>query len=205
VARLNGSLTAITQATYLGGSASDRASALIIHPVSHELYVAGAAVSANFPGTAGGAQPAHGGGIENVFVSRLSPSLTALVQSTYLGGSASDVPSALGIQPATGDLYVAGVSTSVDFPGTAGGVQSVKPKLEHFFDGFVARLTVTLTTLIQATYLGGTNGTETIAGLVIQPGTGDLYVAGLASSTDLPGVLGGAQPTPRFGDASSRA
>ncbi|HYT31123.1 MAG TPA: hypothetical protein VEO37_00900, partial [Thermoanaerobaculia bacterium] len=62
VARLNSALTTLTQATYLGGSGADVARALAIHPTSGDVYVAGSTASTNFPGTAGGAQAASGGG-----------------------------------------------------------------------------------------------------------------------------------------------
>ncbi len=62
VARLNGALTTLIQATYLGGSDFDEAGGLAIQPTSGDVYVAGATRSTNFPGTAGGAQAAKGGG-----------------------------------------------------------------------------------------------------------------------------------------------
>ena len=51
----------ILQATYLGGGGIDEAFALAIHPVSHDVYVAGHTASTNFPGTAGRPQLANGG------------------------------------------------------------------------------------------------------------------------------------------------
>ena len=62
VARLNATLTTLNQATYLGGGGDDHAFDLSIHPTSGEAYVAGFTRSGDFPGTAGGAQPANGGG-----------------------------------------------------------------------------------------------------------------------------------------------
>jgi len=70
-------LTTFTQATYLGGSGTDEAFALAIHPTTGDVYVAGATASASFPGTAGGAQTAYGGGDEDVFVARLTANLAA--------------------------------------------------------------------------------------------------------------------------------
>src|SRR5207249_332458 len=113
----------LLQATYLGGSGGDDASALAIAPTTGEVYVAGSTVSTNFPGTSGGAQSAFGGGVEDAFVARLNASLSALDQATYLGGSFVDVASALAIAPTTGEVYVAGLTESSDFPGTSGGAQ----------------------------------------------------------------------------------
>src|SRR6266508_601944 len=108
VARLNSTLTALTQATYLGGSDAAYATALAIHPTSGDVYVAEKTYSTNFPGTTGGAQAANGGGYYDAFVARLNSTLTALTQATYLGGSGYDEVSALAIHPVSGDVYVAG-------------------------------------------------------------------------------------------------
>jgi hypothetical protein len=86
-------------------------------------------------------------------------------------------------------VYVAGFTTSTDFPGTTGGAQAANGGA---FDAFVARLSSTLTTLTQATYLGGGGNDQALA-LAIHPTSGDVYVAGDTGSTDFPGTAGGAQ------------
>src|SRR5262245_54620436 len=195
VARLNASLTALEQATFLGGSGEDRASALAIAPTTGEVFVAGRTESLNFPGTNGGAQSALRGDADG-FVARLSASLTSLDQATFLGGSGGGDESALAlaISPATGNVYVAGATTSTDFPGTSGGAQSASGNASAGGgqDAFVARLNAGLTTLGQATYLGGIARDDAL-GLAIAPTTGDVYVAGRTDSTNFPGTRGGAQ------------
>jgi hypothetical protein len=191
VARLPGTLTSLTRATYLGGSEGDGALALAIHPATGDVYVAGGTYSTNFPGTAGGAHAF--GGFEDVFVARLPRTLTSVTQATYLGGIIDERAYALAIHPATGDVYAAGYTRSRDFPGTAGGVQSAH-NLTSPDDAFIARLSSTLTALIQATYLGG-SGFDMASALAIHPLTGDVYVAGLTEAADFPGTAGGAQPT----------
>jgi hypothetical protein len=189
IARLPSTLTALTQATYLGGSGDDRGFALAIHPTTGDVYVAGITDSNPFPGTAGGAQPSFGG-VEDAFVARLPSTLTALTQATYLGGSFQDRATALAIHPTTGDVYVVGITVSSPFPGTAGGAQ---PAIGGVEDTFVARFPSTLTSLTQATYLGGNSG-DLGAALAIHPTSGDVYVAGGTGSTNFPGTAGGAQP-----------
>jgi hypothetical protein len=205
VARLNATLTTLIQSTYLGGGGEDNPLAVVIHPATGEVFVAGSLgcsrfPCSNFPGTAGGAQPAPGGGgFGDAFVARLNATLTTLSQATYLGGSdGSDYAFALGIHPATGEVYVAGLTESTDFPGTAGGAQPVSGGL----DAFVARLNATLTTLIQATYLGG-SAFEEVTGLAIHPTTGEVFVSGVTSSADFPGTAGGAQPIFAGADADA--
>jgi hypothetical protein len=190
VARLNKELTQILQATYLGGSENDFASALAIHPKTGEVYVAGNTSSTNFPKTTGGAQ-ANNRGDTDAFVARLNKELTQILQATYLGGSIIDDVSTLAIHPKTGEVYVAGETTSSNFPGTTGGAQASKGGLG--VDAFVARLNSDLTKILQSTYLGGSESDHAYA-LAIHPTTGEVYVAGYTMSTDFPKTTGGAQP-----------
>ena len=195
VARLNSSLTQILQSTYLGGNDWDVAYVLAIHPTTGDVYVAGYTFSTNFPRTSGGAQKDYGGGEKDAFVARLNSSLTQILQSTYLGGSKEDEAQALAVHPTTGEVYVAGQTTSTDFPRTSGGAQGRyggEPS-----DAFVARLSSSLTQILQSTYLGG-NGSDWAQALAIHPATGNVYVAGWTTSTDFPRTSGGAQG--RYGD-----
>ena len=199
VTRLTPTLTAVVQATYLGGSTYDQGQALAIHPSTGDVYVTGDTYSTDFVQTAGGAQPASAGTI-NGFVARLTSSLTAIVQATYLGGSALDLPRAIAIHPFTSDVYVAGSTSSPDFPGVGGGAQTERGSV--FNAGFIARLNGGLTALIQATYLGSpTLSYNDIDALAIEPTTGDVLVAGLTAIaggfpiSDFPGAAGGIQPT----------
>ena len=148
----------LLQSTYLGGTSYEISYhlALAIHPVSGDVYLAGDTVSADFPGTAGGPQPATGGNTD-AFVARFNAALTVLKQATYLGGAAQDVATALAIHATSGEVYVAGTTGSLTFPGTAGGAQAVTG---GDVDGFVARLSADLTSLGQATFVGG-SGHET--------------------------------------------
>ncbi|MGH9369893.1 MAG: hypothetical protein ACRD3M_19755, partial [Thermoanaerobaculia bacterium] len=186
-------LTTLDQATYLGGLSRDFALALAIHPTSGEVYVAGETYSTYFPGTTGGAQAAYGGG-GDAFVARLNAALTTLDQATYLGGLSRDFALALAIHPTSGEVYVAGYTYSTDVPGTTGGAQAacVEASFGWCDDAFVGRLNAALTTLDQATYLGGSNFDAALA-LAIHPTSGEVYVAGGTYSTDFPGTTGGAQ------------
>ncbi len=194
VSRFNASLTMLAQSTYLGGVVSDTAYALVIHPTSGEVYVAGNTASTTFPGTAGGAQPAHAGGTfpEDAFVSRFNTSLTMLTQSTYLGGAGGDAAYALAIHPTSGEVYVAGSTGSPTFPGTAGGAGAQDCTLISCTNAFISRFNTSLTTLAQSTYLGGSEKDAAYA-LAIHPASGDMYVAGGTSSTIFPAISGGAQ------------
>jgi hypothetical protein len=191
VARLNSGLTQILQSTYLGESGRDEADALAIHPTTGEVYVAGWTGSTDFPGTFGGAQKSYGGGRYDAFVARLNSGLTQILQSTYLGGSGWDEAKALAIHPKTGEVYVAGVTKSTNFPRTSGGAQTINADNGVYWEVFVTRLNSSLTQILQSTYLGG-RGEDYAKALAISS-TGDVYVAGVTDSTDFPGTAGGAQ------------
>jgi hypothetical protein len=186
----------ILQSTYLGGSGDDYANKLAIAG-SGDVYVAGFTASTNFPSTAGGAQASYGGGYRDAFVARLNAALTSILQSTYLGGSGDDYANALAIA-GSGEVVVAGETTSTNFPNTSGGAQA---SFGGFRDAFVARLNSTLTSNLQSTYLGG-SGDDRAWALAIA-GSGEVVVAGDTNSTNFPNTAGGAQASRGgfFGDA----
>lgn len=187
VARLNSSLTSLIQATFFGGNGFDNPTGIALHPADGSVYIAGSTASASLPGTAGAAQPAPAG-LGDAFVARLSPSLTTLHRSTFLGGSFTDLGFAVRIHPVTGEVYVAGDSLSVDFPGRAGGAQPTKNGVS---DAFVSRLDPTLATILQSTYFGG-GLADQAQDLAFNAGGGEVFVTGVTSG-DLPGTTGGAQ------------
>ncbi len=194
VARLSGNLKALIQSTYLGGSGKKEGVGSLALAANGDVLVGGNTESTDLPGTAGGAQPAFGGGYADVFVARLSGDLRTLIQSTFLGGSGWEESGNTLAVAVGGDVLVGGSSGSSDFPGTAGGFQTTSG---GGFDVFIARLSADLRTLLQSTYLGGSDddGASTLA----LAADGDVLVGGVTSSTDLPGRVDGAQPIHRGG------
>lgn len=198
VAKLDSGLTTVEQSSYVGGSSTDSARAIALGPAG-EVYVTGLTDSSDLPGTGGGAQPATGAstaGNSNAFVAKFDPTLATLLQATYLGGGSatlspgvwSDFATAIAIGP-SGDVYITGLTVSPDFPGTAGGAQE---QLDGGQDAFVAKFNADLTTLDQATYLGGSS--IEFGNALGFDSSGDVLVGGYTYSYDLPGTAGGAQP-----------
>jgi len=152
--RLNERLTQRLQGSYVGGSGFDAVAALAIHPATGEVFVAGQTESTNLPCTvaggicAAGAQNHNAGGFDG-FVTRFDGALTRMLQSTYFGGQGIDAIAALAVHPASGEVVVAGNTTSTDLPCTsvAGGCGAgVQPNLAGgLLDSFVARLSADLT------------------------------------------------------------
>ncbi len=196
VARLSSDLTILLNATYLGGSRNDSARSIAIHPLSGDVYVTGTTDSSDFPGLAGGTDTeyAYPWDVTEAFVARLSYDLTTIIQSTYLGGNGADQGAAISIHPQSGDVYVAGETSSDNFPGiTATSVDADCAFCSSLgrLEGFVARLSSDLKTIHQSTYLGGV-GNEAINALAIHPVSGDIYVTGQTRSPDFPYISGGA-------------
>ena len=200
VARLNAALTTLIQATYLGGSSSEVAYAVLVHPISAEVFVGGYTTSSDFPETAGGASPTPASSPSG-FVARLNPALTDLMQATYAGGFSSHV-AALAVR-ANGEIYAAGEVVG-GLPGTTGGAQ---PAALGNTDAYLQRFNQSLTSLLQSTYLGGSNfdGLAEVSlvsspipdsgGIFVHPTSAEVYVVGTTNSTNLLATAGGAQPT----------
>jgi len=191
VSKLNSALTSILQSTYLGGSRLDPADSITIDSVGN-VYVAGWTTSTNFPRTTGGAQPSHGGGDYDAFVSKLNSALTSIIQSTYLGGSRDEGAYSIAID-SVGNVFVAGYTESTNFPGTTGGAQPSHAGGYYGEDGFVTKFNSSLTSILQSTYLGGSRD-EYVYSIAIDS-VGNVFVAGNTDSTNFPGTTGGAQPS----------
>jgi hypothetical protein len=184
VAKLN-SVGALQYSTYLGGTTADFGDAIAVDSTG-AAYIAGQTQSTLFPVTDGTVGPIYNGGISDCFVSKLNPAGSALVYSTYLGGSGLDACSGIAVDPA-GDAYVTGVTYSANFPtqnqlqGSGGSASA-----------FVSELNPTGSALIYSTYLGGTNVDEGYA--IAVDSSGNTYVAGATASIDFP-VTSGAYQT----------
>ncbi len=192
IARFSSGLDTLSQSTYLGGTQNDRGYAVVVHPSTGEIVIAGETSSSDLPGTAGGAQTVNAGE-GDVFVARFALTLQERYQTTYLGGTATERAYAVGVHPSSSEILVAGETTSTDLPGTAGSAQATKGA-GTTFDVMIARLDSTLTRLIRATYFGGADA-ESTQSITVHPISGDIYVAGYTGSTNLPGTNNGIQPT----------
>lgn len=136
VAKLGASGT-LAFSTYLGGAGADKGLAIDLDPAGNP-YVAGSTESGNFPRAA--AMDTSLGGTRDGFLAKLTPSGNALTFSTYLGGAGNDHIAGLSIDqsPArAGRIYLAGETSSTDFPVTSSAVQST---LAGGSDAFVSVL-----------------------------------------------------------------
>jgi hypothetical protein len=189
VARLSADGSTLVYSTYLGGSNFDYGKGIAVDPGTGDVLVIGTTASTNFP-TANALQPTYGGGGSDAFVTRLSADGSALIYSTYLGGSRDDGGYGIALDPATDDALITGWTKSTNFP-TANPFQPNYGGGGH--NAFVARLSADGRTLVYSTYLGGSDDDWGYA-IAVDPGTGDALVTGLTFSTDFP-TANAFQPT----------
>jgi hypothetical protein len=185
---------ALVYATYLGGSQSDQGTS-IAGDAAGDAYVTGTAGSPNFPVTSGSLQSSLTGSAD-AFVTKLDPTGTKLVYSTYLGGTmAGGGAMSAGIHIAVDDqgvAYVTGRTSAADFPTTSGAYQTTYPGGSS--SAYVTALNAAGNGLVFSTFLGGANSTGgSGSGIAVQ--NGSVYVAGDADSTSFPTTAGVVQPT----------
>jgi hypothetical protein len=187
VTKLNATGTALVYSTYIGGIWDDYGTAIAVDG-SGNAYVTGATGSPDYDVTPGAFQTTNGGGTD-VFVTKLNATGTALVYSTYIGGSDIDECNAIAVD-GSGNAYVTGFTNSPNYDVTPGAFQTTK---EGGWDVFVTKLNATGTTLVYSTYIGG-SGDEWGWAIAVD-GSGNAYVTGWTYSTDYDVTPGAFQTT----------
>jgi len=175
VTKLNAAGNGLVYSTYIGGSGDDRAFGIAVDS-SGNAYVTGSTTSANFPIRY--ALQSRLLGPHNAFVLKLSPAGNMMDYSTYLGGSGEDYGYGIAVD-GSGNAYVVGDTTSVNFPATGfqRGFHGVQ-------DAFVAKVSADGSHLAYSTYLGGSN-TDHGASIAVDS-SGAAYVTGSTYSVDFP-------------------
>ena len=179
--KFNAAGSAILYSTLLGGGATDRGSSVKIDDAGN-AYLVGYTSSQDFP-TESAFQNSLAGSFD-AFVARIDTNasgVASLVFCSYLGGSSDDKGYGLALDPGN-DVYVAGQTTSTDFP-LLNPAQAAKG---GSFDAFVARISSSGTKLY-ATYLGGT-GDDRATGIAVNS-AGNAYVTGFTASTNFPTAI----------------
>jgi len=178
VTKLNSAGTALVYSTYLGGSGSEQCNGIAVDSSGH-AYVTGFTPSTDFP-LKNPLQATYGGGANEAFITKLDLTGQALVYSTYIGGSGSDISWNIALD-ASGAVYVTGTTFSTDFPlkhpiqaSLAGGGT----------DAFVTKIDAAGLSYVYSTYLGG-NGGDTGISIAVDS-VGAAYITGSTSSTDFP-------------------
>jgi endonuclease/exonuclease/phosphatase family metal-dependent hydrolase len=177
ITKINASGTALVYSTYLGGSEMDSGYGVVVDSEG-AAYLGGTTSSVDFP-TKNPIQGSFGGGHDDAFITKIDPSGTALVYSSYLGGSDGDGGRVSAVD-SEGAVYVVGQTTSVDFP-TKNPIQRTNA---GDVDIFIAKVNSSGSALIYSSYLGGT-GDDIDNGMVVDS-EGAAYVTGWTNSIDFP-------------------
>jgi hypothetical protein len=185
----------LSYGSYLGGNGFDEGRSITVDAAGN-AYVVGTAASRDFPTTPGTLKPtmlprtdAPNSFWYDAFVTKINPTGTALVFSTYFGGrNGNETGSGVALD-AIGNILIAGTTMSADMP-TVNAYQSTFGGTD---DGFAAKLNPTGSALIFSTYLGG-NSTDLGGSIAVNQATGDAVFAGYASSGNFPTTPGVIKP-----------
>jgi hypothetical protein len=177
VSKMSAAGNSLLYSTYLGGSALDLCTGIAID-ASDDAYVTGTTYSPNFP--IHRALQSNLMGSASAFVSEINPTGSALLFSTYLGGSVVDNSNAI-VVDSFGSAYIAGSTSSPDFPTTAGAAQTV---LAGLYNAFVAKLTPGGNGLSYSTFVGG-SGSDSAAAIALDS-SGQVIVGGFTTSPNFP-------------------
>ena len=178
ITKINPGGTALIYSTYLGGSGADYGNSIAVDS-SSSAYLTGGTTSTNFP-TINAIQPSFGGGNADAFVTKINASGTALVYSTYLGGTGDNSAYAIAVD-STGNAYVTGYTTA-NFP-IFNPIQSTYGGND---DAFVTKINAAGTAFIYSTYLGGSN--DDYGNSIAVDSSGNAYLTGDTASTNFPTV-----------------
>lgn len=216
VAKLKADGSGLVYGTFLGGREGEAGQAIAVDATG-TITVAGHTESTNFPVTSDAAQTTGGGGIcgyysfspsqpvytilcRDAFVARLNPAGTQMLYSTYLGGGVSGFVQGLGDESAnalaldaSGAVYLAGQTSSPEYPTTANAFQTFFHPSERFrnYEAFVTKLSLTgsganLASVSAADYGGAELAPEAI---IAAFGTRLATTARSATQTPLPEML----------------
>jgi hypothetical protein len=176
VAKFSADGRKLLYSTYLGGRAYDSAQALTVDDRG-QVYVAGLTISSDFPVRNAYQSALSGPG--DAFVTKFNAAGSTLVFSTFLGGTGSDQASGIALD-SDRNVYVAGITSSTDFP-LKRPFQSLN---KGNIDGFVTKFDPEGRQLVYSTYLGG-SGTDFPYRITVNRHQ-QAALIGFTSSTDFP-------------------
>lgn len=181
--KLNSSGTNLIHSTYIGGTGNEDGEGIVVDSKGYS-YVAGDTMSADFPTTHGAFDESFNGN-QDIFVSKLNPSMDGLDYSTFLGGSNWEYHYG-GISVDTlGYAYLTGRTYSSDFPTSSG---TYDESFNGKTDAFVTKLNPSGSGLTYSTFVGGSELDDGFAIALDQ--SGHAYITGPTKSNDFPTTAG---------------
>lgn len=192
VAILSADAASLLRASFLGHVGDERAQGLTLG-AGLQATICGGTNSTSFPTTFGAYDTSYNGGVfggGDAFVARFGPNLSSLAFASFLGGAHNETALDLAVGPG-GEMTVAGVTGSVNFPTTAGAFDPTSNGGGTTSDGFVTRFNAAGSALAWSTFLGGSLDDELRALALFADGS--VALAGMTSSTNLPISAGAGQ------------
>lgn len=187
VTKLNSNLNTLTYSTFIGGANDDILFDLTID-TSLNVYITGSTRSSNYPTTVNAYDTSFNNTIsyEDVFITKLNPSGSALVFSSFLGGSLADKSKRI-ILDKERNIYIAGYTQSTNFPKTAGAFTNSYNNSNLFITKLAASgnnliFSTTLTTISSGLFTGN----NTYYGDLAIDDSSYIYVATNGASNLLP-------------------
>ena len=187
IIKLNTSGTSLDYSTYVGGNGADIGYDIALDS-SDNAYITGNTGSSNFPLSTNAFQSSREGVLGNdSFVTKINKSGTAMIYSTYIGGSGDDNARSIAVD-ASGCAYITGYTDSTNFDCTTGAFQTTNAGGR---DVFASKFNVTGTALIYSTYIGGNNNDDGYS--VALDTSANTYITGSTSSIDFDTTSGAFQ------------
>lgn len=178
VTKLTRDGSALVYSALLGGSGFEDALGVAIGEGGN-AYLTGGTESSDFP-TTGGTTDRTFNGARDAWVAEVSADGSTLTYSTFVGGSEYESAHGIAVDP-HGDVHIAGMTESADFPTTTGASDS---SFNGAGDGFYTKLPLGGSSPAYSTFLGGA-GVDDGADVAVGP-TGEAYVGGSTASGDFP-------------------
>lgn len=177
----------LTYATYIGGGGSEDGQDMALDSVGN-VYITGPTTSTDFP-VAVGPDTSYNGGSQDIFVAKLNPTGTSLLYAGYIGGSGYDSGVSIAVDNA-GNAFVAGVTSSTDFPVIVGPDLTFNSPADGTRDAFVTKINSAGTALIYSGYIGG-SGDDASYGVDVDSSS-NAYLTGytFSSQSSFPVTLG---------------
>ncbi len=175
VTKLNPMGSALVYSTFIGGNNDEEGQGIVVD-VSGNAFVTGYSNdgAVDYPTTAGAFETSHNGS-SDAFVTKLNPTGSALVYSTFISGTSSDSGRGIAID-ASGNAFVTGSTQSTNYPTTGGAFDVTQ---NGGSDVFITKLNPAGSALIYSTFIGG-NGTDIGDGIAVDS-SGNAFITGQTS------------------------
>ncbi|MBX3165562.1 MAG: SBBP repeat-containing protein [Bacteroidetes bacterium] len=181
--------------TFIGNTANETGHSIAVDG-SGNAYILGGTSSVAYPTSAGAYDQSHNGN-GDIFVTKLNSTGTALIYSTFIGGSNNDYGYGI-VVDGSGNAYLTGYTYSGNFPTTVGAYDQTHNGVA---DVYVTKLNSTGTALIYSTYIGGSNEDFCVA--IVLDGNDNAYITGSTLSGNFPTTAGAYDQTHNGGSSDA--